>query len=170
MSSSAWRSYLTSPTIGEWASIQKSPALSSYTVVCGQALDDCGRASNLSCLHVQMKQPALANEPDLPMAIFDNVSDPPNKLASAVIAIMCKGFRRRVKPVQAAVFGEPQIAATVAGDAPNCIAAKAVGVVGVVKVAGTTFGCGVEFVYAGMSSNPQITTIVFYQIPNEVVA
>ena len=100
-------------------------------IVCGQALDGCGRASNLSRLQVQMKQAALANKPDVPMAVFDNVSDPPNKLAIAVIAVMSEGFRRRVKLVQAAVVGaEPQIAATVAGDAPNRIAAKAVGVVG----------------------------------------
>ena len=33
-----------------------------------------------------MEQPALPNKPDLPMPILDNVSDPPNKLAIAVIA------------------------------------------------------------------------------------
>ena len=96
-----------------------------------------------------MEQTTLANKPDIPMAILDNVSDPPNKLAIAVIAIMSKGSGRWIKLVEAAVFGaKPEIAATVAGDALNRIAADAVGVVGVMTVAGKAFGCGVEFVHA----------------------
>jgi len=87
------------------------------------------------------------------------------------MAVMSKGFCRWVKPVQAAVCGgEPEIAATVAGDAPNRIAAETVRIVGVVKVSGTTFGCGFESVYAGIYSKPQITMIVFHQIPNKVGA
>ena len=71
---------------------------------------------------VQMEQAALANKPDVPMAILDDLSDPPNKLAIAVIAIMSKGSGCWIKLVEAAVFGaKPQIAATVSGDArqPN---------------------------------------------------
>jgi hypothetical protein len=77
----------------------KIPGMVFVQVVCRQVLDDYGVTSNLSCLQVQMKQAALANEPDVPMAIFDNVSDSPNKLATAVIAIVGEGLRRWVKPV-----------------------------------------------------------------------
>ena len=104
-----------------------------------------------------MKQAAIANEPDVPPALLDDSSDPPNRLAVAVIAVMSKGLRLRVKPVEAAVGGsEPEMATTVAGNAPNRIAAKAVGVGRVVKVAGSTFGSGVEFVnsIAMKSSSP----------------
>ena len=63
------------------------------------------------------------------------------------------------------------MASPVAGGAFNLIATEAVGVVGVVAVAGKAFGCGVEFVYAAMSrDNPQITMIVFLQILSGVAA
>ena len=65
-----------------------------------------------------MEQTALANKPDIPMAILDNLSDPPNKLAIAVISIMSKCSGRWIKLVEAAVFGaKPKIAPTVSGDA-----------------------------------------------------
>ena len=67
-----------------------------------------------------MEQTALANKPDIPMAIRDNLSDPPNKLAIAVISIMSKCSGRWIKLVEAAVFGaKPKIAPTVSGDARN---------------------------------------------------
>ena len=39
-----------------------------------------------------MKQAALADKPDVPLAILDDTGDPPNKLAIAVIAVMSKGL------------------------------------------------------------------------------
>ena len=118
-----------------------------------------------------MKQAALADKPDVPLAILDDTGEPPNKLAIAVGAVMNEGLGRRVKPVQSAICGcEPEIAATVAGEAPHRIAAKTVGVPGIVKVPGSTFGGGVEFVYARINSEPQSTTIVFHQIADEVGA
>ena len=84
-----------------------------------------------------MEQTALANKPDIPMAIRDNVSDPPNKLAIAVFQIMSKCSGRWIKLVEAAVFGaKPQIAATVLGDALNRSATETVGVVGVMNGSG----------------------------------
>ena len=130
-----------------------------------------GRASNLSCLLVQMEQTALANKPDVPMAILDNVSDPPNKLAIAVFRIMSECSGRWIKLVEAAVFGaKPEIAATVLGDALNRIATDTVRVVGIMNVAGNAFGCRVEFVHPGVGGNPQIAVIVFDQILNKVGA
>ena len=65
-----------------------------------------------------MEQTALANKPDIPMAILDDLSDPPDKLAIAVIPVMSEGSGRGIKLVEAAVFGaKPEIAATVLGDA-----------------------------------------------------
>ena len=42
-------------------------------IICAEAIPGCGRASNLSCLLVQMEQAAVANKPDIPMAIRDNL-------------------------------------------------------------------------------------------------
>ena len=69
-----------------------------------------------------MEQATLANKPDIPLPARDHFSDPPNKLAIAVIQIMSKCSGPWIKLVEAAVYGaKPQIAATVAGDAfqPN---------------------------------------------------
>ena len=61
-----------------------------------------------------MEQTALANKPDIPMAILDNLSDPPNKLAIAVFQVMSKCSGRWIKLVEAAVFrAKPEIPATV---------------------------------------------------------
>src|SRR5271165_4730145 len=119
-----------------------------------------------------MEQTTVANKPNFPLATLDHLSDPPNKLAIAVIAVMSEHLRRRVKLVQAAVCRtKPQIAATIAGDALNRTAADAVGIVGVVTVAGTAFGSRVEFVYASsIGGNPQIAMVVFHQIHRGVVA
>src|SRR6202035_836999 len=62
-----------------------------------EAIPGCRRASNLSCLLVQMEQTAFADKPDIPMAILDNLSDPPNKLAIAVIQIVSKCSGRWIK-------------------------------------------------------------------------
>ena len=46
-------------------------------IVCGQALDDCGGRVICPVCGVQMKQAPLANEPDVPTAILDDLSDLP---------------------------------------------------------------------------------------------
>ena len=58
-------------------------------------------ASNVSCPWIQMKETALANEPDVATAVLDDVCDSPDELTVAVIAVMRERFRRRVEPVQA---------------------------------------------------------------------
>src|SRR5271165_5206725 len=104
-------------------------------------INGCRQASDLSCLWAQMEQTARAGKPDIPMAILDNGIDLPNKLAIAVIAIASEGFSGRIKFVQAVVYGaNPEMAATVLGDALDRIAANAVRVVGVVPVVGKVFG------------------------------
>ena len=39
-----------------------------------------------------MKQAALANKPDVPLAILDDTGEPPNRLAIAVSAVMSEGL------------------------------------------------------------------------------
>jgi hypothetical protein len=117
-----------------------------------------------------MKKTEFADEPNVSLAILDDVIDPADKPPAFVIAVMRKGFRLRVKPVHPAIFSQPEIATTVACDTPNGIAAKAVGVPGVWNVSLTSLGHGIESVDARMSSDPQITMVVFYEISNEVVA
>src|SRR6185436_1249940 len=68
--------------------------------LCAEAIHDFRRASNLSCLLVQMEQTALANKPDVPMTIRDNVSDPPDKLTIADFQIMSKCSGRWIKLVE----------------------------------------------------------------------
>ena len=129
------------------------------------------RASNLSCLLVQMEQTALANKPDIPMTIRDNVSDPPNKLAIAVFQIMSECSGRWIKLVEAAVFrAKPEIAATVLGDALNRSTTETIRVVRIMNVACNAFGCRVEFVHPSVGGKPQIAVIVFDQILNKVGA
>src|SRR5208283_4743517 len=139
--------------------------------VCAETIPGCGRASNLSCRLVQMEQTAVANKPDIPAAILDNLSDPPNKLAIAVISITSKSSGSWIEPVEACVLGaKPKIAPTVSGDARNVSTTDTIGVVRVMKVAGKPFGCRVKFVHPGVGGNPQIALIVFYQILNKVGA
>src|ERR1043166_1765888 len=96
-----------------------------------------------------MEQTTVADKPNFPLATRDNLSDPPHTLVIPVTVVVCEGFHCRVEPVQAAVCcTKPQMAATIAGDALNRIAADAVGLVGVVTVADTALGSRVEFVYA----------------------
>src|SRR5208283_3259066 len=137
--------------------------------VCAEAISGTGRASNLSCLLVQMKQTPVANKPDLLTTILDDLSDPPNKLAIAVISIMSKSSGRRIKPVEAGVLGaKPKIASAVSSDARDISTTDTIGAVRVMKVAGKAFGCRVEFVHPGIGGNPQIAEVVFYQILNKV--
>ena len=84
---------------------------------------------------------------------------------------MSKDSGRRIKPVEAAILGaKPQITPIVSGDARNVSTTDTVRVVGVMKVAGSAFGCRIEFVHPSVGGNPQIAVIVFYQILNKVGA
>jgi hypothetical protein len=60
--------------------------------------------------------------------------------------------------------------ATIGGDARHRIAAEAVGVLRVVKVAGPAFGRGVELDYAGIRADPQISAIVLGHCAHETAA
>src|ERR1039457_1677972 len=103
------------------------------------------------------------------MAILDDLGNPPNKLALAVISIMNKCSGRWIKLVEAAVLGaKPKIAPTVLGHARNVSATDTIRVVGIMKVARTAFGCRVEFVHPSVGGNPQIAVIVLHQILNKV--
>ncbi len=82
------------------------------------------------------------------MPVLDNVSDPSNKSAVAVIRIMSKCSGGWIKLVEATCFrAKPQTAATVAGDTVHGIGADAVGVAGVVAVGCKAFGSGIESVH-----------------------
>src|SRR5215472_17181123 len=118
-----------------------------------------------------MEEPPLANEPNVPMPPLYNLSDPPNKLAIDVLLIMSKCCRDWIKLVEAAVVGaKPKIAPIVWGDARHVSTTYTIRVPGVMKVAGTAFGCRVEFVHSSVGRNPEIAVIVFYHILNEVGA
>ena len=57
--------------------IGQHPQIAGFVFIhtlCAEAIPGCRRASNLSCLLVQMEQTALANKPDIPMAVRDNLS------------------------------------------------------------------------------------------------
>ena len=134
--------------------------------VCAEAIPGCRRASDLSCLWVQMEQTTLANKPDIPI-VYPRSPELilPTKWPSLSLRIMSECSGRRIKLVQAAVFGaKPKIAATVLGDALDRSTTDTIGVVGVMKVAGTAFGFRVEFVHPSVGGNPQIAVIVFHQI------
>src|SRR5271157_551126 len=102
-----------------------------------------------------MEQAPLANKPDVPVAVLDNLTDPPDKLAVAVIYIMRKCFGRWIKLVDSAVLSaKPKRASITSGDARHVSGTDTIGVVGIMKVAGTTFGCRVEFVHPSVGGNP----------------
>src|SRR5690349_11061942 len=118
-----------------------------------------------------MEQTALANKPDLPMAILDNVSESPNKLAIAVIEIVSKYSGRWIKLVEAAVLSaKPNMAPAAARDAGTESTTEAIRVFGIMQVAGNAFGCRVEIVHPTVGRNPEVAAIVFHQILNKVGA
>nr|WP_242618305.1 hypothetical protein [Edaphobacter modestus] len=122
-------------------------------------------------LLIQMKQTALANKPDLAMSILDQLNDPPDKLAIAVISIMSKCSGPWIDFVEAAVFGtKPKRTAIVLGDALDRGATESIGIVGIMDVAGTAFGFRVEFVRPCVGGNPQIAVIVLHQVLQKVGA
>ena len=137
--------------------------------VCAKALPGGRRASDPSCLLVQMEQTALANKPDVPIVGRDNLSDTPDKRSIAVIAVVSKCSGPWIELVEAAIFStKPQIAPTVFGDALDRSTTERVRVVGVVKVSGPAFGCQVESVHPGVGGDPQIAVGVLHQILKEV--
>ena len=110
-------------------------------IICGQTINGCRQASDLSGLWADMEQTARASKPDIPMAVLDNAIDRPNKLAVAVIALASEASSGRIKFGQAVFYSaNPEIAVTVLAEALDRIAANAVGVVGVVAVVGKVFG------------------------------
>jgi hypothetical protein len=118
-----------------------------------------------------MEQTAVANKPDISVAILDNVIDSPDKPAIAVITVMGKHSGRRIKLVEAAVLGaKPKTTPPVSGDARNVSTADTVWVLGVMKIAGKAVAYRIEFIHPGISGNPQIPVIVFRHIFNKVRA
>src|SRR6476646_10998577 len=108
-----------------------------------------------------MEQTALANKPDIATAVPDNLSDPADELAIAIIAVMSKAPRGRIKSVQAAVEGtKPKITPMASCDARNPRTADTIRVVGVMKIANTAFGGRVEFVHPSVSGNPEVAVLV----------
>ena len=71
------RSYFTGPTIGESpASRYCRPSLRTNHL--RMSFDEFG-GRHLSWVQFQMKQAALADQPDVPMAIFDDTVEPSNR-------------------------------------------------------------------------------------------
>ncbi len=63
-----------------------------------------------------MKQAAVADEPDIPMAIFDNLGDTANKLAVTIVCIASNCFGLWIKLFEGHVLcAKPKAAATVWG-------------------------------------------------------
>ena len=105
------------------------------------------------------------------MPILDHLADPPNKVAIAVISIVSKCSSRWIELVEAAVFGaKPKRTETALGDALDRGATETIGIVGVMKVAGTAFGFWVEFVYPDVGGDPRMAVIVLHQVLQKVGA
>src|SRR5580704_11639084 len=118
-----------------------------------------------------MKQTALANKPYLAMPIPDHLADPAHKVAIAVISIVSKCSGRWIELVEATVFcAEPERTAAVLGDGLDRGPTETIGIAGVMKVAGATFGFRVEFVHPGVGGDPQIAVIVLHQVLQKVGA
>ncbi len=67
-----------------------------------------------------MEETAFADKPDFSLPTGDNLSDPANKPAIAIVAVMSKSSAPRIKPVEATVYrAKPKVAPTVSGDARN---------------------------------------------------
>src|ERR1700730_1643295 len=125
--------------------------------------------SNLSCRLVETEQTAVANKPDISVAILDNVIDSTDKPAIAVITIVSKHSGRWIKPVETAVLGaKPKTTPPVSGDARDVSTADTVGILGVMRIAGKAVAHRIEFIHPGVRGNPQITVIVFHHIFNKV--
>jgi hypothetical protein len=118
-----------------------------------------------------VEEAALTRKPDVAVAVLDDLSDPPDEPPLVVGSMMRKRSEPWIEPVEAAVLrAEPEIAATVLGDALDRSAAERVGVIRVMEVARTARGCGVESIHPGVGGNPEIAVIILHQILNEVGA
>jgi hypothetical protein len=116
-----------------------------------------------------MEHAALANKPDFSLSIRNDLSDPANKLASAVIAVMSKCSGPWIKLVEAAGFGaKPKTAAIVSGNARNVSAGNTIRVLGIMKIAGKAFNSRVESVHPSVGGDPQIAVIIFHQRLNKI--
>src|SRR4030095_4859532 len=130
-----------------------------------------GTAGHPSFLLVQLEQPALAREPDVPVAVLDDLGDPPDEPPLAVVPVMSERSSPGIEPVEAAVLGtEPEIAVTVLDHALDRSASERVTVIRVVHVTGTALGPGIESIHPGAGGNPQISFVVLHQILEEVGA
>src|SRR4029077_4663915 len=147
------------------------PCLVLIDALAGQSIRDRWGTSNLSCLRVHMKETAFADKPDFFMPTDDNLSDPANKLAVAVVAIMNKSSAPRIKPVEATVYtAKPKVAPTVPGDARHVCTADAIRIVHVMEVACAALRCGVESVHSSVGRDPQISVVIFDQVLKKVGA
>jgi hypothetical protein len=127
------------------------------------------RARYLSRLLVQMKQAALTDKPDILMATRDNLVNPADELAIAVISIVSEYAGPGIKPVEAAVErAKPNRTPRVTGDAGYVITPNTVGVICLVNIAGAAFGRRVESVHPGIGRNPEIAVVVLYQVLKKV--
>src|SRR4030095_14316274 len=130
-----------------------------------------GTAGHPSFLLVQLEQPALAREPDVPVAALDDLGDPPDEPPLAVVPVMSERSSPGIEPVEAAVLGtEPEIAVTALDHALDRSASERVTVIRVMQVTGTALGPGIESIHPGAGGNPQIPFVVLHQILEEVGA
>ena len=118
-----------------------------------------------------MEQTALAGEPDVPVAVLDDLGDPPDEPPLAVVPVMSERSSPGIELVEAAVLGtEPEIAVTVLDHALDRSASERVTVIRVMQVTGTALGPGIESIHPGAGGNPQISFVVLHQILEEVGA
>ena len=91
-----------------------------------------------------MEQTALAGEPDVPVAVLDDLGDPPDEPPVAVVPVMSERSTPGIELVEAAVLGtEPEMAVTVLDDTLDRSASERVTVIRVVQVAGAALGPGI---------------------------
>ena len=108
-----------------------------------------------------MEETAFADKPDVTLSPGDNLSDPANKPAIAIVAVMSESSAPRIKPVEATVYcAKPEVAPTVMGDARDVRTADAIRVVHVVKVACAALRCRVESVDSSVGRDPQIAVVI----------
>ena len=115
-----------------------------------------------------MEQAMLAYKPDVALPVRDNLRDPSNEVAIAVVAVMSESSACGIQFVQPGIFSpKPNVTATVLGDALNQSTTYR-GVFGVMQVASETFSCWIEFVHSRVGREPQVAVIVFHQALNEI--
>ena len=139
--------------------------------VCALGVAGGRTARDSSVLLVHVEQTALAGEPDVPVAVLDDLGDPPDEPPVAVVPVMSERSTPGIELVEAAVLGtEPEIAVTVLDHALDRSASERVTVLRVMQVTGTALGPGIESIHPGAGGNPQISFVVLHQILEEVGA